>query len=150
MTEKLETMSYEDILAQMEEFLVIDPMSRDLDQISLRTGRAYMKAQTHYIREARYLEYLMSQQRVLDLHLRRYYAGELPQDAYAKRPLRVRVLKTEVDSWLKADELFIEMSALYNEQKLKVKMIEGLMDRITRMGYEVKNAIEWRKYMDGC
>ena len=45
--------------------------------------------------------------------------------------------------------MYIEMSGLLQEQRAKVKFIESCLDRLNKLGYEVKNAIDWRKYMDG-
>lgn len=148
-SQKSETM--ERIMEIMGEFLNIDPMSRELDQFSLRSGRAFMVAQTYYIQESRFLENLLTKKTKLDLHLRRYYLGEATPQMYQQKPLQGgRVLKTDLDMWVKADDLWLELSAVIEEQKRKIKFIESCFDRIRQMGYEVKNAIEWRKYMDGA
>lgn len=147
--QKLETMSIEDIMADVEPLLDVDPMSMNLDQISMRTGRSFMHIQRHYAREGKYLEYLYGKQRELDLYLKRFYGGDLPAHVYESRPLKVKPLKTEIDTWLKADEMYINMSMVIYEQKAKVKFIESCLERLNKMGYEVRAAIDWRKYLDG-
>lgn len=149
MSEQLQTMSTEDIMAELEPLITVDPDDRNLDQISLKVGRSWMVVQRHYIREGRYLEYLMGRFRQIELFLRRFYSGELPPNVYVDRPLKVRPLKTDLDMWIKADKDYIELSVLIQEQKAKVKFIEGCLDRLNKVNYEVKNAIDWRKYMDG-
>ena len=149
MTEQLQTMATEDIMADLEPLVTVDPQDHNLDQISLKIGRSWMSVQRHYIREGRYLEYLTGKHRQIDLFLRRYYAGELAPSVYESRPLKVRPLKSEIDVWIKADNDYIELSVLMQEQKAKVKFIESCLDRLNKLGYEVKNAIDWRRYMDG-
>ncbi|HIC4115729.1 recombination mediator protein UvsY [Escherichia coli] len=149
MKEQLQTMATEDIMNELEPLITVDPEDMNLDQISLKIGRSWMAVQRHYLREGRYLEFLNGRFRQIDLYLRRYYAGELPPNIYAERPLKVRPLKSDLDTWVKADDDYVELSVLLQEQKAKVKFIETCLDRLNKLGYEVKNAIEWRKYIDG-
>ncbi|WPJ72031.1 hypothetical protein DEEACLCL_00006 [Salmonella phage CRW-SP2] len=146
---KLETMSIEDIMADIEPLISVDPNDMNLDQISMRTGRSFMIVQRHYIREGKYLEYLYGKQKEIELWLKRYYGSDLPPHAYEKRPLKTKPLKTEIDTWMKADDMYVEMSMLVYEQKAKVKFIESCLERLNKMGYEIRAAIDWRKYLDG-
>lgn len=149
MNEQLQTMSTEDIMADLEPLITVDPQDINLDQISLKIGRSFMHVQRHYLREGRYLEFLSGKSRQIDMYLRRYFAGELPADVYIKKPLKVKPLKSEIDMWVKADDDYIELSALLQEQKAKVKFIESCFDRLNKLGYEVKTAADWRRYLDG-
>lgn len=143
-------MTFDEIMADLEPMLVIDPMSRDLDQYSLKCGRVFMAAQRHYQRESAYLESLVNQKARLDLHLTRYYEGSANPQVYVDRPLKVRPsTKTEVPSWVKADQLYQELSIILEEQKRKVKFLEGVFGQVKQMSYDIRNAIEWRKYLDG-
>lgn len=144
-----ETMSLEDIMDAIEPLLNIDPEDRNLDQISLRVGRSFMAIQRHYMREGRYLEYLIGRHKQVDVYLRRYYSGELPPAAYREKPLNNKPLKSELSVWVQADDMYIELSALLQEQRAKVKFIENCNERLSKHSYEVRNAIEWRKYLDG-
>ncbi|EGJ6623240.1 recombination mediator protein UvsY [Salmonella enterica] len=146
---KFETMKTEDIMAELDPLISVNPEDMNLDQISLKIGRSWMAIQRHYIREGRYLEFLTGKFRQIDLYLRRYYAGELSPNIYVERPLKVRPLKSDIDVWVKADDDYIELSSMLQEQKAKVKLIESSLDRLNKLGYEVKNAIDWRKYLDG-
>lgn len=147
---KLETMKCEDIMAELEPLIVVDPDEINLDQISLKIGRTFMTVNRHYLREGRYLEHLNNKYRQIDLYLKRYYAMELPPHVYTERPLKVRPLKSEIDMWVRADDMYIEMSELLQEQKAKVKFIESCLERLNKLGYEVKTAADWRRYMDGA
>lgn len=144
-----ETMSIEDIMDEIEPLLAVEPNDPNLDQISMRTGRSFMVVQRHYIREGRYLEYLYGKQKQIELWLRRYYGGDLPPQSYETRPLKSKPLKTEIDAWMKADEMYTSTSMMVFEQRAKVKFIESCLERLNKMGYEVKAAIDWRRYMDG-
>lgn len=147
--EELKTIPLEYIMDVLEKSLDIDPSSKDLDKSSLASSRLFMEAQRFYIAEIRVLEKLVAKKNKTDLYLRRYYAGELPSQVYQARPLPVKPLKSDIDIWIKADDNFIEMNSLVEEQKRKVKFIESCVDRIKTRGYEIKTAIDWRKYMDG-
>lgn len=143
------TIPLEHIMTSLEEALDIDPNSRNLDTSSLMSSRLFMLAQRFYIHEARVLEKVMAKKNKTDLFLRRYYAGELPAQFYQERPLHVKPLKSEIDVWLKADDNYIEMNSCLDEQKRKVKFIESCLDRIKSRHFEIKTAIDWRRYMDG-
>lgn len=146
---KLETMSIEDIMADIEPLISVDPNDMNLDQISMRTGRSFMVIQRHYIREGRYLEYLYTKQKEIELWLRRFYSGDLPPSVYQERPLKTKPLKTEIDIWLKADDMYTGVGTMLSEQKAKVKFIESCLERLNKMSYEIRATIDWRKYMDG-
>ncbi|AIX13107.1 putative repair and recombination protein UvsY [Erwinia phage phiEa2809] len=137
------------IMEVMDRYFAIDPYDKNLDQISLRCGRAFSQAQKFYLNEGRGLEKFTAKRNQVEVQRRLYYLGQLPAAFYQKEPLPRPVLKTDVELYLKADSVLQEISALVEEQKRKVKYLESCFDRIRSMGYEVKNAIEWRKYMDG-
>lgn len=146
-----ETMTTESIMSELEPLIAVEPNDPNLDQISMRTGRSFATVWRHYLREGRYLEYLLGKQKVLETYLRRYYGNELPPNSYIERPMKIKPpLKSELDMWVKSDELWTELSMAVYEQKVKVKFIEGCLERLNKMGFEVKNAIDWRKYMDGA
>ncbi|AYP28333.1 UvsY-like recombination mediator [Serratia phage vB_SmaA_3M] len=145
----IKTIPLDYIMDAMEKSLDIDPNSRNLDTTSLTTSRLFMEAQRFYIHEVRVLEKVIAKKNKTDLYLRRYYAGELPSQVYQARPLPVKPLKSDIDVWIKADDNYIEMTTLLEEQKRKVKFIESCFDRIKSRGYEIKTAIDWRRYLDG-
>lgn len=145
----IKVMSVEYIMSVMDPYLIIDPMDRNLDQISLRSGRAFGQCQRLYIHEARALEKFLGKKAELELGLRRYYSGQANPEMYKRRPLSVSILKTDLEMWVKADKAYIQISEYIDEQKRKVKMLEQYFDRIKSIGYEIKSAIEWRKYLDG-
>lgn len=145
----IKTIPLDYIMDTMEKSMDIDPSSRNLDTTSLITSRLFMEAQRFYIHEVRVLEKVVAKKNKTDLYLRRYYAGELPSQVYQARPLPVKPLKSEIDIWIKADDNYIEMTTLLEEQKRKVKFIESCFERIKSRGYEIKTAIDWRRYLDG-
>lgn len=138
------------IMEVMDRYFAIDPYDKNLDQISLRCGRAFSQAQKFYLNEGRGLEKFTAKRNQVEVQRRLYYLGQLPAAFYQKEPLPRPVLKTDVELYLKADSVLQEISALVEEQKRKVKYLESCFDRIRSMGYEVKNAIDWRKYLDGA
>lgn len=147
--DNVKTVPLEHIMDVLEDMLDIDPASKNLDQTSLTISRIFMVAQRFYIHECRVLEKLLAKKNKTDLYIRRYYAGELPAQVYQDRPLNIKPLKSDIDIWIKADDNFIEMNTYVDEQKRKVKFIESCFDRIKSRNFDIKNAIDWRKYLDG-
>jgi len=137
------------LMNKMEEYLVVNPTDQNFDQISLRCGRAWALGQKFYLNEGRGLEKLMAKRNQVEIQRRLYYLGQLPQAYYTKEPLQRPVLKTDVDMYLKADTILLEINSYVEEQKRKVKYLESSFERIRSMNYDVKNAIDWRKYLDG-
>jgi hypothetical protein len=85
--------------------------------------------------------------------LRDYYLGNLnnPEDLerIGRAPFLNKVLKNEVQGYIDADGDLVRMDERIAVLEEKVEVIVEIMKCIHKRGYDIKSAIEWRKFTNG-
>jgi len=85
--------------------------------------------------------------------LRDYYLGNLnnPEDLerIGRAPFLNKVLKNEVQGYIDADGDLVRIDERIALLEEKVEVIVEIMKCIHKRGYEIKSAIEWRKFTNG-
>jgi hypothetical protein len=85
--------------------------------------------------------------------LRDYYLGNLnnPEDLQriGRDPFLNKVLKNEVQGYIDSDRDLIKMDERIAVLEEKVEVIIEIMKCIHKRGYDIKSAIEWRKFTNG-
>jgi len=85
--------------------------------------------------------------------LRDYYLGNLnnPEDLerICSEPFLSKVLKNEVQGYIDSDRDLIKMEERIALLEEKVEVIVEIMKCIHKRGYDIKSAIEWRKFTNG-
>lgn len=64
--------------------------------------------------------------------------------AYGKR-----VLKADAGRYLEADKDLINLSLKIGVQKEKIDVLKSYVDTISRLGFQVKSAIDWARFQSG-
>lgn len=122
--------------------------SANLDTMALGQTRLFHEVQRLYLQESKYLRYIMRKYDKVFLHRKKYYMGVLPQSVYKAEPLNPLPLKSEIDMYMRADDIVCEMKELMSESEERVKYTEDCLKRVRDRGYDIKNAIEWRKVVE--
>jgi len=85
--------------------------------------------------------------------LRDYYLGNLnnPEDLerIGRAPFLNKVLKNEVQGYIDSDGDLIRLDERIALLEEKVEVIMEIMKCIHKRGYDIKSAIEWRKFTNG-
>lgn len=85
--------------------------------------------------------------------LRDYYLGNLnnPEDLERinRAPFLNKVLKNEVQGYIDSDGDLIRIDERIALLEEKVEVIMEIMKCIHKRGYDIKSAIEWRKFTNG-
>lgn len=139
-------MDMETLQEKLKDLMKMD--SVNLDAEALRQTNLFFEVQRFYIDEGRCLRWLMAKQAKMQLHRKQYYLGQLPAAIYAAEPLNPRPLKTEVDVYMKADDILQEFGEMVKESEARVKLAEQTLNRVRERGFDIKNAIEWRKAVE--
>lgn len=139
--------SLEEIQNKAEQWLGID--QTNLDAEALRQTDIFFDCNKLYFQQSRYLRWLMHKQAEVKLYRTQYYQGELPPEVYKKDKLRVRPMKSELGLYLKADKLMQEIDSLVAEAEETVTYLENTMKHIRDRGFNIQNAMEWRKFQMG-
>lgn len=81
--------------------------------------------------------------------LTQYYLGKADDEVYKDRPKLVKVLKSEVDDYIKADEQYVTCEKRYLKIELLVKLVEDFLKQLSGRTYAIKNAIDYIKFQNG-
>ena len=79
-----------------------------------------------------------------------YYSGKGKPEMYEDKPFDYKVMKSEVPSWIAVDEEInkIEMKVALYETTLNT--LSEIMKQVHQMSYNIKNMIEWRRFVGGA
>ena len=78
-----------------------------------------------------------------------YYGGKADAKIYATKPFDLKVLKTDLAVYISADEEMINAENKVGYLETVVDYIKGVIKSVDNRGWDIKNAIEWRKFEAG-
>tara|TARA_Y100000114_G_scaffold99490_2_gene92658 strand:- start:8857 stop:9297 length:441 start_codon:yes stop_codon:yes gene_type:complete len=126
----------------------------DLDTESLKIPNLHAKWLNILTKERQKLRRLTIKKQQLSKTLAEYYRGELnnPEDlAIIKRePYLKTVLKAEINTYVDTDSDMIELNLRVSYQQEIVDVVEEIMKAINGRQWNIRNAIEWRKFSNGA
>ena len=141
-------------LDQMMEEWRIDATvdSTELGIASLKIPELHSKFLKIYFDERRKLKALEFQSKDLSLKKYEYYNGKLSQEELDElnwEPFVKRLMKNEVDMYLDSDKDIIQNNIRIINQKEKLAFLEEVLKNINQRNFQIKNAIDWRKFTQG-
>jgi len=79
----------------------------------------------------------------------KYYSGKASKEEYKDRPFDLKLLKTDIPMFMDADEDLqkCEMKMAYAEEC--INYIESILRMISNRTYQIKNALEHRRFEAG-
>ena len=78
-----------------------------------------------------------------------YYGGKADAKIYATKPFDLKVLKTDLAVYIAADEDIINSENKIGYLEVVVDYIKGVIKSVDNRGWDIKNAIEWKKFEAG-
>ena len=78
-----------------------------------------------------------------------YYGGKADAKIYASKPFDLKVLKTDLSVYISADEEIIDAENKIGYLETVVDYIKGVIKSVDNRGWDIKNAIEWKKFEAG-
>tara|TARA_Y100000996_G_scaffold355195_1_gene295656 strand:- start:167 stop:598 length:432 start_codon:yes stop_codon:yes gene_type:complete len=78
-----------------------------------------------------------------------YYGGKADAKIYATKPFDLKVLKTDLSVYIAADEDIINAENKIGYLETVVDYIKGVIKSVDNRGWDIKNAIEWKKFEAG-
>ena len=78
-----------------------------------------------------------------------YYGGKSDAKIYATKPFDLKVLKTDLGVYISADEEIIDAENKIGYLETVVDYIKGKIKSVDNRGWDIKNAIEWKKFEAG-
>ena len=78
-----------------------------------------------------------------------YYGGKSDAKIYATKPFDLKVLKTDLAVYISSDEEIIDAENKVGYLETVVDYIKGVIKSVDNLGWDIKNAIEWKKFEAG-
>ena len=145
------SMKLEDIYEMWEQDAKYDDLNLDKDSLhisSLHAKYNRLLSETRSLLRSAFI-----QKKVQYNMLREYYLGNLNNpddlDRVKRPPFLHKVLKNEVNNFIDSDQDLIKIDTRIALLEEKVDVIVEIMKCIHKRGYDIKSAIEWRKFTNG-
>tara|TARA_A100001011_G_scaffold271868_1_gene281165 strand:+ start:625 stop:1056 length:432 start_codon:yes stop_codon:yes gene_type:complete len=78
-----------------------------------------------------------------------YYGGKADAKIYASKPFDLKVLKTDLSVYITSDDEVIDAENKIGYLETIVDYIKGVIKSVDNRGWDIKNAIEWKKFEAG-
>lgn len=84
------------------------------------------------------------------LERHRYYTGKAPQEVYVAEPFPYKVRdKESLKQYLDADSKIQEKHLKIKYYEIMLSFLEEVIKTISNRTYQIKNAIEWQRFIAG-
>ena len=140
-------MTLDELQAQAEKDLSIDDTELDLE--SLKTPQLhsqYLKTYSTYALMMKKAEGDYSK-----LHIKKwlFFTGKADPQEYKDKNFDLKVLRQDVDKFIDADEDIIKSRQKIEYLKQICGYCESTLKQINNRTFQIKNAIEWKKFTMG-
>ena len=122
----------------------------DLDAEALRISNLHGKWLAFYSDHKKAATSLNSYSKKIYLERWKYYSGKQTDEYYAANGfLHEKILKTDLDKYLDSDSILIMIKHCVAVQYQILDVAEKMLKELHSRGFNIKNAIEWRKFQAG-
>lgn len=142
------TMTLEEIYEHIRQDFPVD--QTDLVNESVKNTTLFSKYIILWSTERNIYDKLMLSRKELYNKKMEYYSGNASPEEYKKKPFNLK-LKTEAVkmSYVESDEDVIKFNRAIVTQEIKVDVLEHCLKEIKNRGYQVKNIIDYTKFING-
>lgn len=140
-------MKLEDIMNEAEKYLQID--ETNLAKESLETPKMYGRLLRIRTNESMLLQRYRFQLKKLYQDKRDYYLGRADPEVYKAKPFDLKILKSEVDSYIEADDEIRDLTLKIEIQTEKLNYLDNVLKQVANRGFMIRNALEFQKMMNG-
>ena len=143
-------MRFDDIRKMVEKDMVIDDSELDLE--SLKIPQLHNKYLNLFHDERILLRKLEVERRELIRDKWEFYSGKMSEEELTRRgwePFQLKVLKQDLDMYIQSDSDVTKIDDRNTLQNEKVDYLASIVKSISGRGWEIKNAIEWRRFTSG-
>ena len=140
-------MTLDELQAQAEKDLKIDDTELDLE--SLKTPQLhsqYLKTYSTYALMLKKAEGYYSK-----LHIKKwlFFTGKAEPEEYKEKNFDLKVLRQDVDKFIDSDDEIIKLRQKIEYLKQICHYCESTLKQINNRTFQIKNAIEWKKFTMG-
>jgi len=143
-------MNFEDLKRHVERDMKVDDTQLDLE--SLKIPQLHNKY-LNFLQEERFnLKKMGFDFASLRRSKWEFYTGKMSEEDLEDKgwePFDLKILKSDIDMYLDSDNDMILMKQKITYQEEKVFYLESVIKEIGQRNWEIRNAIEWRKFVSG-
>ena len=121
----------------------------ELDRESLRTPYLFNKYLKFLVTVSIAYKNVEENYNKMRLEKYHYYTGKADPEVYKNEPFDLKVMKTDVHMYLDADDDLSKMRKSLEYSKQRIEYVEKTLKNIQDRNWNIKNAIEWRKFKEG-
>ena len=77
------------------------------------------------------------------------YTGKADPEIYIDKPFDYKVLRQDIDKYMDADPDLIKISSKIEYYQVMINFLDSILKTINNRTYQIKNAIEWQKFIRG-
>ena len=139
-------------LEKLQEQADIDLKINDteLDLESLKTPQLHNKYLKHLTKFKLMLTRAETELSNIKREKWEYYTGKADASVYAQKPFNLKLLKTDVDKYIDADEEYQKAKTKVTYLETTVDFLDRTIRQISNRGFTIKNAIDWRRFTSGA
>ena len=121
----------------------------ELDKESVNIPLLHNKYLIHFNKFNLLLKKADQEHKTLTREKWEYYTGKADPSVYQAKPFNLKILKQDVDKYLKADDELIKLEQKVTYVQSVVDYLDRTIKIISNRGFQIKNAIDWRKFTSG-
>lgn len=143
-------MQLEEILNEWSNDSVINKM--ELDNQSLETPKLHSKYLKYFAIERLNLQRLELEYKVLYKLKTEYFSGMLDIETLKEKnwePNPKIILKSDIGMHIDADQDIQRLSLKIGLQREKISILDSILKTIANRGFQIKNAIDFQRLMNG-
>jgi len=106
-----------------------------------------------YMEEGMKLKQLRAKYKQLKLLKEQYYRGELDiteLQQYGWEPQPLKILRTDISTYIDADQDMINLSLKVGMIEEKVNYLEAIIKMISNRGFQLKTILDWERFRTGA
>jgi hypothetical protein len=142
-------LSREDVFFSKKEIQDLLQISDDLSSASLSTPFIHNHLNVILLELGKQLNRKNREKEKLFRKKYEYYSGKAPPEVYKEKPFPLKVLKTDLHIYLSSDEELSELTEEIEDLKVDIKFIEECLRACNQRSFQIKEAINFKKFMAG-
>ena len=140
-------MTLDELKLQVKKDLEVD--DETLDKESYKNQELYAKYLDHKTNFELLLYKAKGDYKILFKDKWEYYGGKADAKIYVTKPFDLKVLKTDLNIYIESDEDIINAENKIGYLETVVDYTKGVIKSVDNRGWDIKNAIEWKKFEAG-
>lgn len=141
-------MDLEQLQTEVDKDLKINDLELDIE--SLKTPQLHNKYLKHYTKFKLLLTRTEDELKIVRRDKWEYYTGKADPQVYQLKPFNFKILKTDIDKYIEADEDIQKLTQKIIYLNTVVDFLDRTLRIIINRTYIIKNAIEWKRFTSGA